>query len=104
MEAKLNNELLKKDDEKTAAVKRNSKQELINKIVQVAEQNELVLELSDTKLQRLTKQQLNELLAETVEKAMRNEMARQVGARPGAADSVIALGALRMVPDIAQGG
>ena len=72
MEAKLNNELLKKDDEKTAAVKRNSKQELINKIVQVAEQNELVLELSDTKLQRLTKQQLNELLAETVEKAMRN--------------------------------
>ena len=41
MEAKLNN------DEKTA-VKRNSKQELINKIVQVAEQNELVLELSDS--------------------------------------------------------
>lgn len=104
MEAKLNNELLKKDDEKTAAVKRNSKQELINKIVQVAEQNELVLELSDTKLQRLTKQQLNELLAETVEKAMRNEMARQVGARPGAADSVIALGALRMVHDIAARG
>ena len=101
MESKLNNELLKKDDEKKQTVKRNSKQELINKIVMVAEQNELPLELSDTKLQRLTKQQLNELLAETVEKAMRNEMARQVGARPGAADSVIALGALRMVHDIA---
>ena len=102
---KLNNELLKKhDDEKASPPKRNSKQELINKIVQVAEQNELPLELSDTKLQRLTKQQLNELLAETVEKAMRNEMARQVGARPGAADSVIALGALRMVHDIAARG
>ena len=62
------------------------------------------MELSDTKLQRLTKQELNELLAETVEKAMRNEMARQVGARPGAADSVIALGALRMVHDIAARG
>ena len=95
---------MKKDDEKKQPVKRNSKQELINKIVMVAEQNDLPLELSDTKLQRLTKQQLNELLAETVEKAMRNEMARQVGARPGAADSVIALGALRMVHDIAARG
>lgn len=101
---KLNNELLKKQDDEKSPPKRNSKQELINKIVQVAEQNDLPLELSDTKLQRLTKQQLNELLAETVEKAMRNEMARQVGARPGAADSVIALGALRMVHDIAAKG
>ena len=101
---KLNNELLKKKDDEKSPPKRNSKQELISKIVQVAEQNDLPLELSDTKLQRLTKQQLNELLAETVEKAMRNEMARQVGARPGAADSVIALGALRMVHDIAAKG
>ena len=101
---KLNNELLKKQEDEKSLPKRNSKQELINKIVQVAEQNDLPLELSDTKLQRLTKQQLNELLAETVEKAMRNEMARQVGARPGAADSVIALGALRMVHDIAAKG
>ena len=38
---KLNNELLKKhDDEKASPPKRNSKQELINKIVQVAEQND----------------------------------------------------------------
>ena len=85
MEAKLNNELLKKDDEKTAAVKRNSKQELINKIVQVAEQNELSLELSDTKLQRLTKQQLNELLAETVERRCGTKWPARLGpdrARP----------------------
>lgn len=100
---KLNNELLKKEAPENAVPKRNSKQELINKVVQVAQQNNLQL-VSDTKLQRLTKQQLNELLAETVEKAMRNEMARQVGARPGAADAVIALGALRMVHDIAANG
>ena len=99
-----NDALLVEEKAEAKDAKRNSKQELINKIVQVAEQNELVLELSDTKLQRLTKQQLNELLAETVEKAMRNEMARQVGAGPGAADSVIALGALRMVHDIAARG
>ena len=35
---------------------------------------------------------------------MRDEMARQVGAKPGAADSVIALGALRMVHDICAKG
>ena len=101
---KLNNELLKKPEDADKNPKRNSKQELINKIVQVSDQNEMTLELSDTTLQRLNKQQLNELLAETIEKAMRNEMARQVGARPGAADAVIALGALRMVHDIAARG
>ena len=101
---KLNNELLKKEDASPAVPKRNSKQELIKKILMVHEENDMTLELSDTKLQRLTKQQLTELLAETIEKAMRNEMARQVGARPGAADSVIALGALRMVHDIAAKG
>ena len=101
---KLNNELLKKEDTDPAVPKRNSKQELMKKILMVHEENDMTLELSDTKLQRLTKQQLNELLAETIERAMRNEMARQVGARPGAADSVIALGALRMVHDIAAKG
>ena len=101
---KLNNELLKKKVDKNDIPKRNSKEELISKIVHLAQQNDVTLELSDTKLQRLTKQQLNELLADTVEKAMRNEMARQVGARPGAADAVIALGALRMVHDIAARG
>ena len=101
---KLNNELLKKPEDVDKCPKRNSKQELINKIVMISEENGMSLELSDTKLQRLNKQQLNELLAETLEKAMRNEMARQVGARPGAADAVIALGALRMVHDIAAKG
>ena len=108
MDSKLNDELLKatSEDEKKQdkPKKRNSKEELIDKIIEVAEHNKITLHLSDTKLKRMTKQQLNELLAETVETAMRNEMARQVGAKPGATDSVIALGALRMVHDICAKG
>ena len=108
MDIKLNNDLLKStsDDEKKQdkPKKRNSKEELIDKIIQVAEQNQITIRHSDTKLKRMTKQQLNELLAETIEKVMRDEMARQVGAKPGAADSVIALGALRMVHDICAKG
>ena len=36
---RLNNELLKKEEEKDAAPKRNPKQELIQKIVHVAKEN-----------------------------------------------------------------
>lgn len=106
MDSKLNSELLRATapEEKKQEPKRNSKGELIDKIIQLAEQNSITLELSDTALKRMTKQQLNEKLAEVIELAMRNEMARQVGARPGAADAVIALGALRMVHDIAAKG
>ena len=107
MEAKLNNELIRatdEDDKKSEKTKRNSKDELIQKIIQLAENNDIPLKMSDTKLRRMNKQQLNELLAEVVETAMRNEMAKQVGAKPGATDSVIALGALRMIHDIAAAG
>ncbi len=83
--------------------KRNSKDELIHKIVELAKNNEIKLP-SDTKLRRLTKQQLNELLASTVEQVMRDEMCRQVKCKPGAADSVIALGALRMIHDLCARG
>ena len=38
---KLNNELLKKPEDADKNPKRNSKQELINKIVQVSDQNEM---------------------------------------------------------------
>ena len=108
MDSKLNNELLKStsDDEKKEEKpkKRNSKEELIDKIITVAEHNNIPIPHSDTKLKRMTKQQLTELLADLIEKAMRDEMARQVGAKPGATDSVIALGALRMVHDICAKG
>ena len=85
METKLNNELLRATDEEPKEEKR--KKELIEKIVAVARQSEVTLDYSNTALNRMTKQQLNEKLAEVVEIAMRNEMA-QVGAKPGAADSV----------------
>ena len=107
METKLNNELIRavpEEEKKADCPKRNSKDELITKILQIAEVNEITLKHSDTKLKRMTKQQLAELLGEVVETAMRNEMARQVGAKPGAADSVIALGALRMMHDICAKG
>lgn len=109
MDTKLNNDLLRageEDDEKKEdrPKKRNSKEELIEKIMQVAKHNDMVIPHSDTKLKRMTKQQLTEYLAEQIEKVMRDEMARQVGAKPGATDSVIALGALRMVHDICAKG
>jgi hypothetical protein len=109
MDIKLNNDLLKamsSDDEKKEdrPKKRNSKEELIEKIIQVAKHNNMTIPHSDTKLKRMTKQQLTEYLAEQIEKVMRDEMARQVGAKPGATDSVIALGALRMVHDICAKG
>ena len=101
----LNDELLEECDPPMTEEppKRNSKQALIDKILELAEGG-IKLEYSNTKLKRMNKQQLNELLAETVETAMRNEMAKQVGAKPGATDSVIALGALRMIHDIAAAG
>ena len=107
MEDKLNKELLQADGDEKKEIKeprRNSKDELITKIIQVAEGNELTIPHSDTKLRRMTKTQLNQLLAELLEKTIRNEMAKQVGAKPGAADSVIALGALRMMHDICAKG
>jgi len=91
-------------EEKEKTHKRNSKDELIHKIVELSRNNDIKLEHSDTKLRRMTKQQLNELLASTVERIMRDEMCRQVNAKPGASDSIIALGALRMVHDLAARG
>ncbi len=101
--SQLNNELLRAIEPQLdeCKPKRNSKDELIAKIIQLAEQNEITLKYSNTRLKRMNKQELNEMLAGVAEDVMRNEMAKQVGAKPGATDSVIALGALRMMHDIA---
>ncbi len=99
---KLNNDLLKEPE--TEEKEKTSKDELIRKIVELSQNNDIKIEHSDTKLKRMTKQQLNELLASTVEKIMRDEMCRQVNAKPGASDSIIALGALRMVHDLCAKG
>jgi hypothetical protein len=82
-------------------VKRNTKQDIINKILKVCEETNVALEHSDTKLNRMTKQQLNQLLAQHIEKGMQQQMAEQVGCERNATEKVIALGALRMIHNLA---
>ena len=55
-----NEELLNDEKSETAPEKskRNSKGELINRIVELSEKNKLDLEYSDTKLKRMNKTQL----------------------------------------------
>ena len=102
--ATLNEELLQSTgpptDEKPVEPKRNSKDDIITKIIKCAEDNHITVEHSNTKLRRMTKQQLNKLLAETIEKGMQNQMAEQVGVQRGASEKLIALGALRMVHNL----
>ena len=99
----LNDKLLSAAQEKNEEVpntpKRNSKEDLIQKIINVAREGEVDLKHSNTKLKRMNKQQLQKLFAEVTSDAVRNQMAAQVGAKPGAQESVIALGALRMIHD-----
>ena len=100
--AKLNDELLaptKDDEDKKPG--RNSKEDLIAKIVACCADNDIPLPHSDTRLRRMTKQQLLKLLAEVLEQGVRDQMAHQVGAKRGASDGVIALGALKMIHSIA---
>jgi len=101
----LNNQLLKDNDppEAEARPKRNSKSQLIKKLIDLCEEQGLELEESDTKLRRMTKPDLNALLARKAEEAMKRQMADTVGVQSGACDPVIALGALRMVHDIMAG-
>ena len=99
---KLNDQLLApKVDDEDKKPGRNSKEDLIAKIVACCADNDIPLEHSDTKLRRMTKQQLLKLLAEVLETGVRDQMAHQVGAKRGASDGVIALGALKMIHSIA---
>ena len=86
--------------EKEDEPKRNTKDDLVGKIISVCADNDLELEYSNSKLKRMTKQQLCKILAEKIEFGVKAQMAKQVGAKPGAADSVIALGALKMMHNI----
>jgi len=104
--ARMNNELLnagspKKPDETT---KRNSKNSLIEKILQVTEKYELELQFSDTKLKRMNKQQLTKVLANIIEESVKIDMCKQVGCAPGASPKVLGLAALRMMHDICATG
>ena len=101
--AKLNDALLDPPEEKVE-VKRNSKDDLVAKIIKCCEDGDLELPYSDSKLKRMTKTQLLKLLAECIEEKLRNDMAEQVGAKKGSGDRVIALGALKMIHGIAANG
>ncbi len=100
----LNDELLKPEvEEKTKEIKRNTKEYIIEKILGVAEENNLELKASNTKLKRMSKNELNSLLGEMLEDAIKVQMSEAVGAK-GTDDGVIALASLRMVHDMmAQG-
>ena len=99
---KLNDDLLVETTEKEEPEepKRNSKDDLVAKIINVCADNELELEHSNSKLKRMTKQQLCKILAEKIEYGVKSQMAKQVGAKPGAGDGVIALGALKMMHNL----
>ena len=102
--AELNDALLKATEEDVSQAedqpKRNSKDDLISKIIGCCADNGLELEHSNTKLRRMTKDQLCKVLAGKIEMGVKSQMAAQVGAKPGASDGVIALGALKMMHNI----
>ena len=65
---KFNDELLKKERPTEEKPKRNSKEFLIERIFQVADENELELNVSSTKLKRMSKEKLQELLGNSVKR------------------------------------
>ncbi len=101
-----NDDLLIEEKSETAPdkQKRNSKSELINRIVELSDKNNVELEYSDTKLKRMNKTQLQQILADQMEKIMKAEIAETVGANRNASEQVVAMHALRMMHDIAAKG
>ena len=84
--------------------KRNTKQALIDKILEVTSREGIPLTHSNTKLKRMSKSELSNLLAEIIEEGMRKKMARQVGVEETSDNRAIALGALRMLHDVCAVG
>ena len=99
----LNDQLLAADEPaKDEGPRRNTKDDLIEKLERLANEANLDLE-AKSKLRRMTKTQLKTLLAKKMEEAVRDQMAEQVGVQRGASERVIALGALRMLHNLAAG-
>ena len=97
---RLNDELLKKprvnpDD----PPKRNTKDALIDRILLMAEENNLEIIVSNTKLKRMSKPALQKLLGEMLNECMKKQIAEAVKA-PGTDDNVIAFATLRMMHDM----
>lgn len=91
-------------DDSPQEPKRNSKQSLIDKIIELSQQEGIPLECSNTKLKRMNKKELSSLLADMIEQGIRKKMARQVGCDQNADNRTIALGALRMLHDVCAMG
>jgi hypothetical protein len=98
---KLNDELLKKtkDNVMDEPPKRNTKEALVDRIQQIADENNLEITVSNTKLRRMSKPALQKLLGEMLNECMKKQMAEAVKA-PGTSDNVIALATLRMMHDM----
>ena len=96
---KLNEELLKPRKNPDEPPKRNTKEALIDRITQIADENNLEITVSNTKLKRMSKPALQKLLGEMLNDCMKKQMAESVKA-PGTSDNVIALATLKMMHDM----
>ena len=106
-EQRLSNQLLKADEPEKASPskpKRNSKEAIRQNILKVVEKYDIELQYSDTRLKRMTKEQLTRVLAEVMEESVKIDMAKSVGVDPRAGGKVVTLGALRMVHNICATG
>ena len=90
----LNDELLEPPKPENTEVKRNTKDALIDRILQVAEQNDMELTFSNTKLKRMSKDKLGKLLGELTEEVVKRDMARAVGSK-GTSEKAIGIATLR---------
>ena len=95
----LNDELLESPKPESTEVKRNTKDALIDRILNCAEQNDMELTFSNTKLKRMSKDKLGKLLGELTEEVVKRDMARAVGSK-GTSEKAIGIATLRMCHDM----
>ena len=99
----LNDELLEPipdpQDVSEAPPKRNTKGAIIEKILQLHQDEGIPLEHSNTKLKRMSKKELAILLGSMIEQGVKKEMARAVGS-PDTSDRNMAIASLRMLHDL----
>ena len=101
---KLNEELLKKPRVNPEdPPKRNTKDALIERILQIADENNLEITVSNTKLKRMSKPALQKLLGEMLNECMKKQMAESVKAT-NTSDGAIGLATLRMMHDMCAMG
>jgi len=102
--ARENDDLLVEEKAEPKDAKRNSKQELIQRILDLVKKNNIEIDYSDSKLKRMTKAQLQEVLGTVMEKIMQSQMADKLGCERNASEQVMAMAALKMIHNIAANG